>query len=185
MKEKLQIPILQTLGRIADENQTEIYVIGGFVRDLLMNRKSKNDIDILIIGSGIEFAERVAEKLNSKISVFKSFGTAMVRHEDIDIEFVGARKESYRTTSRKPIVENGTLIDDQNRRDFTINAMAVGLNKHNFGELVDPFNGLKDIQHQIIRTPLDRTSTFADNPLRNMRDIRFSAQLKFNIDDTA
>src|SRR5690606_4704144 len=141
MKEHLQHPIFQTLGQLADKNNYEIYVIGGFVRDMIMNRDFKNDIDILVIGSGISFAEIVGKKLESKISVFKNFGTAMLRHDSMDIEFVGARKESYRSHSRKPLVEDGTLQDDQLRRDFTINAMAFGLNKGNFGKLLDPFEG--------------------------------------------
>ena len=185
MKEKLKHPVFQTLGHLADTNNIEIYVIGGFVRDLIMKRDFKNDIDILVIGSGIHFAEIVADSLKSKVSIFKSFGTAMLRHDDMDIEFVGARKESYRTDSRKPIVEDGTLKDDQLRRDFTINAMALGLNKSNYGELLDPFNGLQDVENKIIRTPLDPAETFSDDPLRMMRAIRFAAQLQFEIDQQA
>jgi len=185
MKEQLQLPIFQTLSSLADRNHVEIYVIGGFVRDLIMKRDFKNDIDILVIGSGISFAEKVGESLKSKVAVFKNFGTAMLRYENIDIEFVGARKESYRTHSRKPIVENGNLTDDQLRRDFTINAMAFSLNRKSFGELLDPFNGLEDIKNRIIRTPLNPAETFSDDPLRMMRAIRFSSQLGFEIDDKA
>ena len=162
--------------------QLETYVIGGFVRDLYLKRKSK-DIDIVTIGSGIELAKKVSENLKNKpqVNIFKNFGTAMLKYKDLEIEFVGARKESYQRDSRKPIVENGTLEEDQNRRDFTINALALGLNKSNFGELVDPFNGLEDLKNKIIRTPLEPDITFSDDPLRMMRAIRFSAQLGFEI----
>lgn len=182
MKEYLQHAVFQILGNIADENHQEIYVIGGYVRDRLMNRPFNNDIDILIIGNGIEFAEKAAQRLDTKVTVFKNFGTAMLRYQDIDIEFVGARKESYRSSSRKPIIEDGTLEDDQLRRDFTINAMAFGLNKDNYGELIDPFNGSEDIHKKIIRTPLDPALTFSDDPLRMMRAIRFASQLQFEIE---
>jgi len=185
MKEYLQHPLFQTLGYLADKNGFEVYVIGGFVRDLIMERDFKNDIDILVIGSGISFAEIVAQSLKSKVTIFKSFGTAMLRYDNMDIEFVGARKESYRADSRKPIVEDGTLKDDQLRRDFTINAMALSLNGKNYGALLDPFNGLKDIENKIIRTPLDPSETFSDDPLRMMRAIRFSSQLQFEIDEEA
>jgi len=181
MKAHLQLPIFKTLSNLAQQYQVEIYVIGGYVRDRLMGRPFKNDIDILVIGSGIDFANRVGEHLHTKVSVFKNFGTAMLRHEHIDIEFVGARKESYRSDSRKPIVENGTLEDDQKRRDFTVNAMAFSLNMANFGELLDPFNGLNDIKIKTIRTPLNPEETFSDDPLRMMRAIRFAAQLQFKI----
>jgi len=181
MKEYLQLPIFEVLGQLAAQHQTEIYVIGGYVRDQLMKRPFKNDIDILVIGSGIDFAEKVGEKLNTKVAVFKNFGTAMLRFDHLSIEFVGARKESYRADSRKPIVENGTLEDDQQRRDFTVNAMAFSLNKANYGTLLDPFNGVKDIQLRTIRTPLDPETTFSDDPLRMMRAIRFAAQLGFKI----
>ena len=184
MKAHLQNSIFKQLSKLADETHTEIYVIGGFVRDIFLKRPSK-DIDILVIGNGIEFAEAAGKALKSKVSIFKSFGTAMLRHGDLEIEFVGARKESYRSHSRKPIVENGTLKDDQLRRDFTINAMAIALNTNNFGALVDPFNGIDDLEENIIRTPLNPDETFSDDPLRMLRAIRFATQLHFNIDDQA
>lgn len=182
MKQKLQLKIFQEISQTADEMQLETYVIGGFVRDIFLKRKSK-DIDIVTVGSGIELAKRVSEKLKNKphVNIFKNFGTAMLKYKDLEIEFVGARKESYQSDSRKPLVENGTLEDDQNRRDFTINALALGLNKSNFGELVDPFNGLEDLNNKIIRTPLSPDITFSDDPLRIMRAIRFSTQLGFEI----
>ena len=159
------------------------YVIGGWVRDLLLDRPCK-DIDIVAIGSGIELAESVAKKLGDKyhVNIYKNFGTAQIVYEDYDIEFVGARKESYRSESRKPIVENGTLEDDQNRRDFTINALAISLSKADYGELLDPFNGIKDMEARIIRTPLDPDITYSDDPLRMMRAIRFATQLNYTIE---
>ena len=180
MKEHLQDKIFQLISEVADENGQECYVIGGYVRDIFLNRPSK-DIDIVVVGSGIEMAERVAKKLGKKASlaVFKNFGTAQVKTKDVEIEFVGARRESYQRDSRKPIVEDGTLEDDQNRRDFTINALALCLNKGRFGELVDPFGGLNDLQNQTIRTPLNPDITFSDDPLRMMRGIRFATQLGF------
>lgn len=180
MKQHLQDKIFQIISDIADEHQKECYVIGGYVRDIFLMRPSK-DIDVVVVGSGIELAGQVASKLGkkAKLTVFKNFGTAQIKHKDLEIEFVGARKESYRSDSRKPLVEDGTLEDDQNRRDFTINALALCLNKDRFGELVDPFNGMNDLQNFVIRTPLSPDITFSDDPLRMMRGIRFSAQLRF------
>lgn len=184
MQQHLQNPIFKILADVASQTKTEAYVIGGFVRDIFLQRPSK-DIDIVVLGNGIGFAEKVGEKLNSKVAIFKSFGTAMLKHNDLEIEFVGARKESYRSDSRKPIVENGTLADDQQRRDFTINAFAISLNPQNYGQLLDPFNGMADLEQQLMRTPLDPLITFSDDPLRMMRAIRFASQLNFNIDDEA
>jgi putative nucleotidyltransferase with HDIG domain len=183
VKTKLTHPIFEVVSACADEMNVQAFVIGGWVRDLLLNRPCK-DIDIVAIGSGIELAERVAAKLGNRyhVNIFKNFGTAQIVYEDYDIEFVGARKESYRTESRKPIVENGTLEDDQNRRDFTINALAIGLNKANYGELLDPFNGIKDMQFTTIRTPLNPDITYSDDPLRMMRAIRFATQLDYSIE---
>ena len=185
MKEYLQDKIFQIISEAADELGNECYVIGGFVRDIFLKRPSK-DIDVVVVGSGIELAEKVASKLgkNVKLNVFKNFGTAQVKQKDIEVEFVGARKESYQRESRNPIVENGTLEDDQNRRDFTINALALCLNKDRFGELVDPFNGLNDLKNFVIRTPLNPDITFSDDPLRMMRGIRFSAQLGFFLESS-
>jgi len=180
----LQNPIFKTLSAIADKNQIQAYVIGGFVRDLFLNRPSK-DIDVVVVGSGIAYAEAVGRKLNTKVAIFKNFGTANIKINDLEIEFVGARKESYRSESRKPIVEDGTLEDDQLRRDFTINALAINLNSNHFGELLDPFNGIHDLENKLIRTPLDPEITFSDDPLRMMRAIRFASQLNFDIDEAA
>ncbi len=160
-----------------------LWLIGGYVRDLFLKRTSK-DIDIVVKGSGIEAAKILAKELNAKnLSVFKNFGTAQICLDNYEIEIVGARKESYRADSRKPLVENGTLEDDQNRRDFTINAMALSLMPYNFGELTDPFDGLRDLQRKIIRTPLEPECTFSDDPLRMMRAVRFASQLNFDIDE--
>lgn len=173
-------PIISDL---LEKEQVEGYVIGGFVRDFFLERDCK-DIDIMVLGSGLEIAEKLGDILHCNVSLFKNFGTAMLRNDDLEIEFVGARKESYNKDSRKPTVENGTLEDDQNRRDFTINAMAFSLNKTNYGELVDPFGGMEDLHNKIIRTPLDPDITFSDDPLRMIRAIRFSAQLGFTIEES-
>jgi putative nucleotidyltransferase with HDIG domain len=186
LKNLLTHPIIPIITEVAQERKVAVYVIGGYVRDLLLNRKSK-DIDFLIIGNGIEFAEAVALKIGNKtaVNVFKNFGTAMLNYKGWEIEFVGARKESYRNDSRKPIVEDGNLQDDQNRRDFTINTLAISLAKINYGKLIDPFDGMKDIEQKLIRTPLEPNVTFSDDPLRMMRAIRFAAQLNFKIDAAA
>ncbi len=176
--------IFNIISEAADELSVDAYVIGGFVRDHILDRGDHKDIDIVSIGSGIELAQKVAEKLPNKpkVQVFKNFGTAMLRNDDMEIEFVGARKESYRKDSRKPIVEDGTLEDDQNRRDFTINALALKLNEEGFGDLLDPFNGYEDLKNRIIRTPLDPDITYSDDPLRMYRAIRFATQLNFIIE---
>ena len=176
----LQNPIFRTIGRLADEAGVAAFVIGGYVRDYFLRRPS-TDIDVVVAGSGIELAERLAKALKTNVSVFKTFGTAMVRAGGMEIEFVGARKESYTADSRKPAVEAGTLEDDQLRRDFTINAMAFGLNAGRFGELVDPFGGIRDLDGLIIRTPGDPDVTFSDDPLRMIRAVRFATQLGFDI----
>lgn len=182
MKEYLKSNIFRVISDVADIEGVDAFVIGGFVRDILLNRPSK-DIDIVVVGSGVDFASKVAQRLRArKVTYFKNFGTAQLKHNEWDIEFVGARKESYRLDSRKPIVENGTLEDDQKRRDFTINALAIGLNKQSFGQLIDPFNGLQDLKHKIIRTPLEPAATFSDDPLRMLRAIRFATHLNFNIE---
>jgi putative nucleotidyltransferase with HDIG domain len=184
MKQHLQHPVFNILSKIAGEQGLAVYAIGGFVRDIFLDRPSK-DIDIVIIGNGIAFAEAVANKLKVKLAVFKNFGTASLKYQDLEIEFVGARKESYRLDSRKPIVENGTLEDDQKRRDFTINALAISLHPDTFGDLIDPFEGIKDLEAKLIRTPLNPVETFSDDPLRMMRAIRFASQLNFKIDERA
>lgn len=184
MEQHLKHPIFKIISAISAQQQLPVYVIGGFVRDIFLNRPS-TDIDIVVIGNGITFAEAVATKLKVKLSVFKNFGTASLKFHDLDIEFVGARKESYRIDSRKPIVENGTIDDDQKRRDFTINALAISLFQDNFGELVDPFNGILDLNYKLIRTPLNPDETFSDDPLRMLRAIRFASQLDFKIDELA
>ncbi|WP_294142131.1 HD domain-containing protein [uncultured Sanguibacteroides sp.] len=181
MQKHLKHPIFHLLSEIATQKGSEIYVIGGYVRDLILRRPSK-DIDIVVLGNGIELAETAAQRLgNLHVSIFKNFGTAMFRYKGVEIEFVGARKESYHFDSRKPVVKQGTLDDDQKRRDFTINALAISLNVSNYGELIDPFGGLQHIEEQIIKTPLDPLITFSDDPLRMMRAVRFASQLGFSI----
>ncbi len=183
-KSALHNTIFEVISKASNELNVESYVIGGFVRDLLLGRKFKKDIDIVAVGSGIELALKVSELLpkKPKVQVFKNYGTAMLRFEDTEIEFVGARKESYHFESRNPVVENGTLEDDQNRRDFTINALALSLNPNNFGDLVDPFDGVLDLENKTIKTPLDPDITYSDDPLRMMRAIRFATQLGFEIE---
>ena len=176
--------LLQLVAQSADELNIDAYAVGGFVRDKILNRDCK-DIDIVCVGSGIELAKKIAEKIQPKpyVSYFKNFGTAQIKLPDIELEFVGARKESYQRDSRKPIVEDGTLEDDISRRDFTINALAIHLSKNKFGEVIDAFNGLEDLKNGIIRTPLDPKITFDDDPLRMMRAVRFAAQLNFTIEE--
>lgn len=178
----LQHPIFRSVGEVADTMQRPCYVVGGYVRDIFLKRTSK-DIDFVTVGSGIEVAESIAASLGGKTrcNVFRNFGTAQVKYRGLELEFVGARRESYQRDSRKPIVEDGTLDDDQKRRDFTINAMAISVNNKNYGELIDPFGGIEDIKSKLIRTPLDPDITFSDDPLRMMRAIRFATQLEFTI----
>jgi len=180
----LENKIFSIVSDIVSDKDLPCFVIGGYVRDLLLKRKS-DDIDIVVLGSGINLAKEVAERIGpgTRVNVFRNFGTAMLRYEHLEIEFVGARKESYRSDSRKPVVEDGTLEDDQRRRDFTINALALSLNRNSFGELIDPFNGLDDIEKKIIRTPLEPDITYSDDPLRMMRAIRFATQLDFRIEE--
>ena len=184
-KQALEHKIFEVISKSAQELGLDSYVIGGFVRDFILKRGTHKDIDIVAIGSGIKLAKQVSNNLPNKpkVQIFKTYGTAMLRYDDIEIEFVGARKESYNEDSRNPIVEDGTLVDDQNRRDFTINALALDLSKNNFGELLDPFNGIQDLEDKIIRTPLNPDITYSDDPLRMMRAIRFATQLDFIIED--
>ena len=185
----IELPVFNIVAEAAAELQLETYVIGGYVRDFLLSRPYKKDIDFVAVGSGIDLAKKVAQLIPAKpkVQIFKTYGTAMVRYFDkeskeiIDLEFVGARKESYSKNSRNPEVQTGTLQDDQNRRDFTINAMAISLNQINYGELLDPFNGIRDLNNKIIKTPLDPDITYSDDPLRMMRAIRFATQLSFEI----
>lgn len=183
-KQHLEHKIFEIISQAANQLKVDTYVIGGFVRDILLDRDHKKDIDIVAVGSGIDLALKVSELISHhpKVQVFKNYGTAMLRYDDMDIEFVGARKESYHFESRNPVVENGTLKDDQDRRDFTINAMAFSLNTSNFGDLVDPFDGVSDLENKIIRTPLSPDITYSDDPLRMMRAIRFASQLNFEIE---
>ena len=175
--------LFKIISKVAQENNQTVYIVGGYVRDLLMQRKAPTDIDFVTEQSGIELAKAVGKDLGDlKVSVFKTYGTAMIKYQDLDLEFVGARKESYSENSRKPAVETGTLEDDQKRRDFTVNALAISLNAENFGELIDPFNGREDMQNKILRTPLEPTQTYSDDPLRMMRAIRFASVLHFEIE---
>ena len=181
----LKHPVFKVASQIVTEKNLQAYVIGGFVRDLILERPSK-DIDIVVVGNGLDLAKECARILRvNKVSVFENFGTAQFKYKDLDVEFVGARKESYRQDSRKPLVENGTLEDDQNRRDFTINALALSLHADTFGDIIDPFNGLEDLEKGIIRTPLDPDITYSDDPLRMMRAIRFASQLGFKIETSS
>ena len=186
-KHALKAPIFQIVSKSADELGLDCYVIGGFVRDFILERGSEKDIDIVAIGSGIELAKRVAKNFPNtpKVQIFKTYGTAMIRYEGIELEFVGARKESYNEGSRNPIVEDGTLEEDQNRRDFTINALEISLNSARYGQLLDPFNGIKDLDKKCIKTPLDPVITYSDDPLRMLRAIRFATQLGFEIESTS
>ena len=184
-KEALQNPIFKFISEASNNLNLDSYVIGGFVRDFILKRGDAKDIDVVAVGSGIELAREVAKLLPNKpkVQVFKTYGTAMLRYNDVEIEFVGARKESYNEDSRNPIVENGTLQDDQNRRDFTINALALSLSESNFGDLLDPFDGVADLERKIIKTPLNPDITYSDDPLRMMRAIRFATQLDFTIEE--
>lgn len=183
MQLPLEHSVFKTLSEIAEEEGVEAYVIGGYVRDLLLHRPSK-DIDVVVHGSGIALAEKAAERLGGlHVSVFKNFGTAMFRYKGMEVEFVGARRESYRADSRKPIVEEGSIDDDQKRRDFTINALAISLNRADYGELIDPFGGVEHLEQRIIRTPQEPGITFSDDPLRMMRAVRFASQLNFRIEE--
>ncbi len=183
-KNALKQPIFNTVSKAASRLNLETYVIGGFVRDLILRRGDAKDIDIVAVGSGIDLANEVSRLLPAKpkVSIFKNYGTAMLHSGNIELEFVGARKESYSEETRNPSVETGSLEDDQNRRDFTINALALSLNENNFGELIDPFNGVEDLKNKIIRTPLDPDITYSDDPLRMLRAIRFATQLDFTIE---
>ena len=181
----LSKPVFKIVAKASSMLNMDSYVIGGYVRDFILNRSNSKDIDIVTVGSGIDLAKKVSNLIpeRPKVSVFKNYGTAMLKTDGIELEFVGARKESYQKNSRNPAVEKGTLKDDQNRRDFSINAMALSLNKSNFGELLDPFNGINDLKNKIIRTPLNPDITFSDDPLRMLRAIRFATQLQFRIED--
>uniref|UniRef100_UPI003F6BA672 CCA tRNA nucleotidyltransferase n=1 Tax=Polaribacter sp. TaxID=1920175 RepID=UPI003F6BA672 len=186
-KEAISSDIFTIISKASKKLNIESYVIGGFVRDFFLKRGNAKDIDVVAIGSGIDLALEVSQLLPNKpkVQVFKTYGTAMLRYKDIEIEFVGARKESYSEDSRNPEVTEGSLEDDQNRRDFTINALALSLNEIDFGELLDPFNGIQDIENGIIRTPLNADITYSDDPLRMMRAIRFATQLDFVIEDNS
>ena len=184
LKKAISLPVFDYIAQAAKSLELETYVIGGYVRDFILERDKAKDIDVVAVGSGIDLANKVAELLPSKpkVQIFKTYGTAMLKFKDLEIEFVGARRESYVAHSRNPLVDSGTLQDDQNRRDFTINAMAISLNASDFGSLLDPFEGIADLENKVIRTPLDPDITFSDDPLRMMRAIRFSSQLNFEIE---
>ncbi len=177
--------LFKIISEVAEKNNQSVFIVGGYVRDLLMKRKAPTDIDFVTEGNGMDLAKSVAQEIDPKlkVSIFKNYGTAMFKYKDLDLEFVGARKESYSEDSRKPFVETGTLEDDQKRRDFTINALAISLNKENFGELIDPFNGITDIENKILKTPLEPSQTYSDDPLRMMRAIRFATVLDFKIEE--
>ena len=187
LNQNKNLKLFKIISQVAETNNQTVFAVGGYVRDLLMKRKAPTDIDFVTEQNGIILAQKIAEEINPKlkVSVFKTYGTAMFRYNDLDLEFVGARKESYSEDSRKPSVETGTLEDDQKRRDFTINAMAISLNKENFGELIDPFGGVEDLKNKILRTPLEPHQTYSDDPLRMMRAIRFSSTLDFEIEENS
>lgn len=185
LNQNKNLKLFKIISEVASKNNQSVYIVGGYVRDLLMKRKASTDIDFVTEQNGIELAQSVAGEIDPKlkVSVFKTYGTAMIKYKDLELEFVGARKESYTENSRKPEVEGGTLEDDQKRRDFTINAMAISLNEGNFGELIDPFDGIGDLKKGILRTPLEPTQTYSDDPLRMMRAIRFASTLQFTIEE--
>lgn len=187
LNQNRNLKLFKLISEVAEKNNHSVFIVGGYVRDLWMGRKVPTDIDFVTEGDGIELAKCVAKEINPnlKVSIFKTYGTAMFKHNGLDLEFVGARKESYSEDSRKPSVEIGSLEDDQKRRDFTINALAISLNKENFGELIDPFDGILDIQNKIIRTPLEPSQTYSDDPLRMMRAIRFASTLNFEIEENS
>ncbi|CAD0220777.1 CCA tRNA nucleotidyltransferase [Chryseobacterium sp. D764] len=187
LNQNKNLKLFKIISEAAERNNQSVYIVGGYVRDLLMNRKASTDIDFVTEQSGIELAQNVAQDIDPKlkVSVFKTYGTAMIKYKELDLEFVGARKESYTENSRKPEVEGGSLEDDQKRRDFTINAMAISLNKDNFGELIDPFNGVEDLENGILRTPLEPAQTYSDDPLRMMRAVRFASTLNFKIEENS
>ena len=187
LNQNRNLKLFKLISEVAEKNNQSVFIVGGYVRDLWMGRKVPTDIDFVTEGNGIELAKCVAKEINPnlKVSIFKTYGTAMFKHNGLDLEFVGARKESYAEDSRKPSVETGSLEDDQKRRDFTINALAISLNKKNFGELIDPFDGILDIQNKIIRTPLEPSQTYSDDPLRMMRAIRFASTLNFEIEENS
>ncbi|WP_312287823.1 CCA tRNA nucleotidyltransferase [Chryseobacterium gleum] len=187
LNQNKNLKLFKIISEAAERNHQSVYIVGGYVRDLLMNRKASTDIDFVTEQSGIELAQNVAQDIDPKlkVSVFKTYGTAMIKYKELELEFVGARKESYTENSRKPEVEGGSLEDDQKRRDFTINAMAISLNKNNFGELIDPFNGIDDLEKGILRTPLEPAQTYSDDPLRMMRAVRFASTLHFKIEENS